>query len=148
MPEKLSEHFSLDELVFSQDAVRMGLDNYPSTGVVANLRVLAAGLELVRKVLSDKPILISSGYRSPIVNKFVGGSSNSAHMQGFAADFICPGFGTPRMVAEAIRDSTLEFDQMILEGTWVHLSFDTRLRREILTAHFGGTRPIYIKGIV
>lgn len=127
---KLSEHFTLEEMSITQ--VR-GIDNTPPPFVMVALRETAKSLELVRKAVGDKPIIITSGYRSSGVNKAVGGSSNSAHMLGRAVDFICPGFGTPREIAQAIVESPLQFDQLIEEGTWVHLSFDLRLRRIILT---------------
>lgn len=143
---KLSEHFSLEELTHSEIATRRGLDNTPPADVQEHLTELARSLELVRALLG-KPMLVSSGYRAPAVNEAVGGSSHSAHCLGYAADFICPGFGTPQAVAKAIRDSGIPFDQVIYEGTWVHFSIDPRQRRQTLTAHFGGGRATYTEGI-
>lgn len=121
MSEKLSEHFTLEEFVISQTAARRGIDNTPSPAIIHNLRRTAAAMERVRKLLGDKPIRVSSGYRCPALNAAVGGSESSAHMQGLAADFTCPGFGTVFQVAMAIADSNIEFDQVIHEyGTWVH----------------------------
>ena len=143
----LTDHFTLEELTASQTASRRGLDNTPPSDILPHLIVLAQGLERVRALLG-KPMLVSSGYRAPAVNEAVGGSSHSAHCLGYAADFICPAFGTPRDVAVAVRDSGIPFDQIIMEGTWVHLSFDPKMRRQALTAHFGGGSATYTEGIV
>lgn len=135
----LSSHFSLAELTITQ---AREIDNTPSAQVQENLRDLAGRLEAVRELL-DRPIIISSGYRSPKVNSLVGGSKTSAHIEGRAVDFICPGFGTPLEVCRAIVDSVLDFDQCIYEGTWVHLSFAPAMRRQVLTAQDGK----YIAGL-
>jgi hypothetical protein len=133
---QLSNHFSLEELVRSDIASRKGLDNTPTPEIIANLTELALGLEKVRELLGH-PIYVSSGYRGPKVNSAVGGSKNSAHMRGYAADFTSPGFGTPQDICHAIMDSTIDYDQLIFEGTWVHFSNDPQMRRMNLTAHFG-----------
>lgn len=137
MNPRLSQHFTLAELVHSETAVRKGIPNTPSPEIVDNLRTLAHSLEAVRAALRGAPMLISSGYRSPELNRLVGGSPSSAHCQGFAVDFIAPAFGTPKEICVEIASSELSFDQCICEGTWVHLSVDPRMRRQVLTAHFG-----------
>lgn len=127
----LSEHFSLEEMTATQ--VR-GVDNTPDSAALQHLAVTAAGMELVRKLLGDRPIHVNSGYRSLLVNKIVGGSIGSAHLRGWAADFICPAFGSPLQIAQAIAGSALTFDQLIWEEeTWVHCSFEPPLRRQLLT---------------
>lgn len=136
---KLSAHFDLQEMLISETAVRLGLDNNPPDGVFLNLIQLANFLEDVR-VLLGHPILISSGYRSPAVNKAIGGAAKSHHMRGMAADFICPGFGEPLAVCQKIASSSLQYDQCIHEfGRWVHLGIDPQpwMRRENLTARRG-----------
>lgn len=134
---KLSRHFHLDEFTTSQTAARQGIDNTPSPAVVRRLQVLAGLLEDVRELLGSKPLLISSGYRSPILNGRIGGSKTSAHMLGYAGDFICPGFGTPLEICQTIAASDLVFDQLIEEGTWVHISADPRARRQVMTKRPG-----------
>lgn len=138
----LSPHFTLNELTHSQTAARRGIDNRPPESVLANMRnILCPGLEQVRALLG-KPILISSGYRSQRLNVAVGGSVTSQHMLGLAADFTCPGFGTPLEVAHAIKQSGIEFDQLLYEfDSWVHISFAKHPRLQVLTIDTRGTRP-------
>lgn len=140
----LSEHFSLEEMIVSQTAARLGIDNTPSPAVVGHLTNLANCLEAVR-VLLGFPLIISSGYRSPELNKALGGVMNSAHVDGDAADFLCPGFGAPSVVCQKIADSGMTFDQLINEGGrpvpnpstgWTHISFADTARRQVLAATF------------
>ncbi len=138
----LTDHFTLEELTLSQTAARLGLDNTPSDDVVQALTRTAHGLEMVR-VLLQAPILVSSGYRSPLVNRAVGGAPNSQHITGEAVDFTAPGFGAPDMVVRAIMRSTrpIPFDQLIVEyGRWVHISFSRTPRRQALVIDHTGTR--------
>jgi hypothetical protein len=139
----LSPHFTLDEMIVSQTAERLGLDNYPGPDELAALTRTALGLEAVRVRLGGTPIFISSGYRSPAVNSAVGGSSNSQHQRGEAADFTAQRFGTPRAVVDALADSDVPYDQLILEfGRWVHISFSTSPRHHALVIDRTGTRPL------
>jgi hypothetical protein len=143
----LSTHFTVEELTFSSTAVRLGIDNTPLPGIYPNLDVLALGLERVRTLLSDNPLHIDSGYRCRPLNDAVHGAANSAHMTGYAADFVCAAFGLPVDIVETIQASDIQFDQLIQEGTWVHISFDPRMRREVLTAHFvNGDPATYTRG--
>lgn len=140
----LSPHFTLAELTISQEAARRGLDNEPGPGELAALKRTALGLEAVRIRLGGAPVLVSSGYRAPAVNRAVGGSATSQHMRGEAADFTAPGFGTPRQVVDALADSDVPYDQLILEySRWVHISFSTAPRRMALVIDTTGTRPLY-----
>lgn len=144
MENRLSPHFTLAELTLSQTAARQGLDNTPDNQALANLKNAANQMELVRELLGGKPIVVSSGYRSPTVNRLVGGAQDSAHMSGNAVDFICPAFGSPLDICKHLAlQPTLTFDQIIQEGTWVHISFDRRNRRQLLTKAGSG----YVQGI-
>ncbi len=139
---KLTDHFTLEELTHSQTAARLGLDNEPPPDVVDALTRTAHGLEMVR-VLLQAPILVSSGYRSPKVNRAVGGASNSQHILGEAADFTAPGFGDPTEIVRAIMRSTrpIPYDQLIVEfGRWVHISFSRSPRHQALVIDHDGTR--------
>lgn len=142
----LSPHFALDEFVVSETAARHGLDNSPNAEQLENLRLLARMLESVRVVLNEKPIIVTSGYRSPAVNALVKGSANSAHMSGLAADFISPGFGDPLAVCRAIEGSNVSFDQLILEfftgpgRGWTHFGVGGQWRRQVWTINSQGVR--------
>jgi zinc D-Ala-D-Ala carboxypeptidase len=121
---QLSEHFSLEELIASEVAARAGIDNAPSEPILANLRLLAEGLERVRVALGGKPIHVSSGYRCEALNRAIGGAAGSAHMDGLAADILCPQFGPPLDVCRAIVAAGVETDQIIHEfGRWCHVAF-------------------------
>lgn len=140
---QLSKHFSLEEMTVTQ--IR-GANNTPPDALIPALRDTAERMEAVRDLLGH-PIIVSSGYRSPEVNKAVGGAPTSAHIGGRAVDFICPGAGTPKEVAAQIAASLIDFDQCIQEGTWVHVSFDPKMRGEVLTAHFDNGKTTYTKGL-
>lgn len=148
----LTPHFTLEELTQSHLAVRARIDNTPDRSAVFNLSRVAELLEEVRLLLGEHSIQISSGYRCTKLNTLIGGSKTSQHMQGLAVDFICPGYGTPREICQVIRDYGLQFDQLIFEGTWVHLSLadvGEPLRNEVLTAVFEpGRKTQYKEGLV
>jgi hypothetical protein len=145
---QLSPNFYLSEFVESDKAVRLGIDNTPDPMSVQNLFKVAALLEEVRKLLGGLPILVSSGYRCPRLNAEVGGSLASDHLRGAAADFRCPGFGTPLQIASAIAKSGIKFGQLIWEGTWVHISIpDGTNDGEVLTAKFVDGKAVYTKGL-
>ena len=144
---QLTPHFSLEELTVSPTAARLGIDNTPTPEALHNLKALARGLELVRALLLN-PLHISSGYRCAALNKAVGGASFSAHVLGYAADFVCPQFGRPFEIVRAIADSGIPFDQLINEQTWVHFSCEPGMRHEVLTAHFNARgRASYVSGV-
>lgn len=138
---KLSPHFSLEELIHSDTATRLDIDNTPSEEVMDNLKFLAEKLENVRALLHN-PMLVSSGYRSYALNDHLGSKRTSAHTRGFAVDFISPSFGTPEEIVEAIVNSDIEYDQVILEfGRWVHLAFTPdEPRKEALIIDKKGVR--------
>ena len=143
---QLSPHFTLEEFTHSQTAARQGLDNVPPAGSPerANLKRLAEVMEEVRAILHHKPILVSSGYRSPAVNAAVGGSKTSVHMSGLACDFTCPGFGMPLAICKELEShmKLLGIDQLIHEyKSWVHLGLSAKApRHQCLTIDDKGTR--------
>lgn len=138
-----SIYFTLAELTFSQTAEANAIDNRPPPDVEAVLAHSATLFDSVRRLLG-KPVLVSSGYRSPKLNALIGGSPTSAHPLGYAFDFTCPGFGTPQEICQVIAAAkAIRFDQLIMEKTWVHISFDPRLRRQLLTGGRGvPVRPV------
>lgn len=150
---QLSPHFTLEEATHSQTATRLGIDNVPvDVETLERVRQAAEQMEIVRSLLRDEPIKVSSWYRSPALNTAVGSGATSAHLLGLAVDFICPGFGTPlqiaRHLAEHSRGTPLRYDQIICEGTWIHVGFLGRERRELLTAIFvPGHATQYMAGL-
>lgn len=130
----IGKHFTLDELTHSQAATRAGLKNAPDTAALANLRALVgAVLDPLREAVG-RPVVISSGYRSPAVNKAVRGAATSQHVLGQAADITVPGMTVAEVVA-TIRRLGLPFDQLLDEfGSWVHVSHSPRNRRQVLRA--------------
>ena len=144
---KLSMNFTLAEFIRSDAADRLGDANDPTPTHLANLRLLAAGMERVR-ALFNAPITITSAYRNPRVNRAVGGVPNSHHALGLAADFrvgTIPPFNAGRQIA----DSSLRFDQLILETSRniLHISFAPAMRRQLLTQRGGAGTP-FENGIV
>ena len=144
----MTPHFSLEELTFSDTAVRLGINNnVTDPTLLSNLHDLAVGLEQIRNLL-NAPLHINSGYRCLLLNGAVKGSINSAHMQGWAADFTCRLFGTPLEIVKEIVKEGIKVDQIIQEGAWVHVSFNPQMRNLVMTATFNkfGT-PAYSTGV-
>lgn len=143
---QLTEHFTLEEFTDSQTAARQGINNVPPANSQErkNIQRTAEVMEKVRTLLNHKPVLISSGYRSPQVNAAVGGSKTSAHMSGLAVDFSCPGFGTPKHICKHLHSHmvALGIDQLIHEyDTWVHLGLSAGDPRHMaMTIDNNGTR--------
>lgn len=124
---KKIKYFNLSEFLNSATAKRLGIDNTPTFEVVDNLNKLADYLDVIREKVG-KPILISSGFRCPALNKAVGGVSNSQHQKGLAADLICADMES----LEKVLRETGGFDQLIKEhrkgskSFWYHVSVSPR----------------------
>jgi zinc D-Ala-D-Ala carboxypeptidase len=140
MPKKLSASFTLEELIFSQTAARKGINNIPTAQQVRALKALCAHvLQPIRDAIG-KPLFVSSGFRSPELNRELGGAKNSQHLDGKAADIVCSAI-TSKDLFKRVLTMDLPFDQLIYEGgkqsQWVHVSYNgKRGRREILAATF------------
>jgi hypothetical protein len=123
---KLSNSFNLIEFTSSETASRRGIDNTPSIAVIENLRLLCENVLQPLRDKYGKSINITSGYRSPKLNKAIGGSSTSSHCFGQAADIQVDKKDYLK-VWEILK--TLPFDQIIWEfgndsaPNWIHLSF-------------------------
>lgn len=145
---QLTPHFTLAELTVSQRAARLGIPNQPDQKALRNLVRMAQTLELVRAALGF-PLVVSSGYRSPLLNsKTPGASTTSAHARGLAADFTAPRFGTPFDVCREVMASGIVFDQLIYEyGEWVHIGLadDGAKPRRMVLSKFNGTG--YLPGL-
>jgi zinc D-Ala-D-Ala carboxypeptidase len=131
----LSRHFTYEELVYSETAVRRGIANIPDPEHLINLKLLCEKvLEPVRFLLGDRRILVSSGFRCPEVNSIIGGSRTSQHMIGQAVDFSVDGIAVPDVVW-TVLESDIPFDQVINEfGHWIHISHHNKPRRQGLVA--------------
>jgi zinc D-Ala-D-Ala carboxypeptidase len=133
---KFTNHFTIEELTFSEVAARNGLNNQPDAEAIGSLRQLCLTcLEPLRDLIMQ-PIIVTSGFRSPKVNQWVGGSKNSDHLRGNAADIVCPEIAQPDLFC-IIRSTNLPFHQLIDEfGAWVHIAFrpGEPIRRQTLRA--------------
>jgi hypothetical protein len=141
---RLSPNFTLAEMTASQTAERRGLDNTPNATAIANLTRVANLLEQVRAVIG-KPIIVTSGYRSPEVNLAIGSTNRSQHPLGCAADFRVNGM-TPKQVVQACIDADIPYHQIIEEfGSWTHISVpdspSEAPRKQALIIDRNGTRP-------
>lgn len=134
---KLTEHFTLEEMTRSFEGARKGINNELPSNMMGNIVLSAELMEEVRAILG-KPVQIHSCYRSPAVNKLVGGKPSSMHLQALAVDFVCPEFGTPAQVAEAILARGISFGKMIYEfDSWIHIQPGTE--RKVFTINEHGT---------
>lgn len=122
---KLSAHFSLEEATYSATAVSHNVENVPNSVQLSTMKHTAERMEAIRKLLGNEPIKINSWFRGPEVNKLVGGVSTSQHSKGEAVDFTAPWFGTPLEVCKELmkHKDSIQYDQLIFEQTWVHISF-------------------------
>jgi|TARA_R100000781_G_scaffold95131_2_gene59365 zinc D-Ala-D-Ala carboxypeptidase len=136
---KLSRNFTLNELTRSGTAQRRGIDNEPTDAHLDNLqRIVDEILQPMREDLG--PIRVTSGYRSPKLNRAIGGSSRSQHCKGEAVDiqFWEGGDMDNEVIYDYILDNEIEFDQMINEFdfSWIHISLKEKgNRNRVLEAY-------------
>ena len=125
----LSDNFTLNELIYSDTAVRKSIFNNPNDEQINNLKLLCENiLEPVRNNFNS-PVIINSGYRSPEVCLAVGSTIKSQHTKGQAADFEIVGIANKDLADWVV--SNLDYDQCILEfwnenepnSGWVHCSY-------------------------
>lgn len=127
---KLGKYFSLSELTVTNS----GLENNPSAKEIGCLTELVKNILDPARELLDDQIRVNSGYRSPMVNRKIGGAASSQHVLGQAADLKCD---DNAKLFNLIRKN-LPFDQLIWEGgsdnqpSWIHVSYSSRNRREVL----------------
>ncbi len=135
----LSPHFSINEVTRSATASRTGIDNAVPLGFRYNVGRVAEFMECVRALLGGQPIKVTSWFRCMELNQAIGGSKTSRHMEALAVDWK---HGRLELAAafEHVAESSLPFDQLILEGTkdgagWIHLGLSTGdPRRQVLRA--------------
>ena len=139
---QLSKHFTLSEMEKSQTAVRKGISNKAGSGEIKNLTDLCYEVLEPVRIKFDKPVIITSGYRSPELCEAIGSKSTSQHAKGQAVDFEIAGISNLQ-VALWIQNNC-DFDQLILEfwkeedkdpnSGWVHCSYvDGSNRKQVLT---------------
>ena len=139
---KLSEHFTLGE--FTKSGSHPEVYNIPSHEAIANLKRLCTWLEVLRERASPDPtaspgpskrrgapIIINSGYRSPQLNRKIGGANNSNHLTGCAVDIRTSGMEQAICYAAILinyaKESQHDFDELLIEknrygAVWVHFA--------------------------
>lgn len=131
------KYFTIQELTASATAKRKGIDNTPDAVATANLTALVANILDPLREAYGKPIVVTSGYRCPKLNRAVGGAARSQHCTGCAADIRTLSDRTweNRQLFDLIEKLKLPYDQLIDEYNydWVHVSFrQGQNRREVL----------------
>lgn len=148
-PGHLTANFTLAEMTLSRTAHRRGIGNTPDAAAVAALRALAKNVLQPIRDHFGKPVIVTSGYRAPAVNRAIGGSATSQHVRGEAADFTVA--GESNLVVARWIVANLEFDQLIYEfgeTGWLHVSYRTgRLRKQVLRAEKRDRRTVYLSGL-
>ena len=131
---KLSEHFTLGEMTVSN---HKEVYNIPSHEAIANLANLSKWLEVLRE-RAGTPIIINSGYRSPQLNRKIGGAANSNHLTGCAADIRTSGMEQAICYAAILinyaKESQQDFDELLIEknrygAIWLHFAVRPRDNR-------------------
>lgn len=128
------KHFTIKELSHSDTALAKGIDNFPTAEAISNLTKLVDNILDPLREKYGKPIRVSSGYRSAILNRSVNGATSSQHRLGEATDITVGSKEENQKLFEIIK-SELPFDQLIDEKdfSWVHVSFrEGRNRKQVL----------------
>lgn len=145
MATKLSDNFTLEEMLVSSTAKKYGIDNTPNATVRANLTLLCNKLLQPIRNKYGKSIIVTSGYRCQALNARVGGSATSQHIKGMAAD-INDGIGYKAGMESRYKANAELFDliykiggydQLINEfpdakgrPQWVHVSYNPLLKKQ------------------
>ena len=135
------KYFTFDELIHSDTADRLGIDNSPTCDAINNLDGLVTNVLDRLRSEWGRPIIVTSGYRCKELNVAVGGARNSQHLKGQAVDIVSDDFEAfRRFVRRWCKDN--EFDQCIFEHSggrqWIHISYvEGRNRRQIIDLSVG-----------
>ena len=145
----MDRQVSLKELLFSETATRLAIDNTPTDQVLINLQTLI--YEVIEPIINQfGDIKITSGYRSPELCKAIGSSTTSQHTLGQAVD--CEVIGVPNKELADWVVKNLTYDQVILEfwkpeeinSGWVHISYNKSNNRKMyLRAYKANGRTVY-----
>lgn len=139
----LSKHVTLKEFQASGLATLRNLNNKMNESQIATAKLLCENVFEPLRIYLNRPIEISSGFRSVQVNKIIGGSKTSQHTKGEAMDLQISSNGF-----NFIKDK-LEFDQLIWEfgndenPSWVHVSYSSKNRKQVLKATKKNGKTIY-----
>lgn len=161
MVKHLSEHFVLEEMIHSDVAIRMGIDNIPTEQHKQNLERLYKNVLEPIRIQFGKSIRVISGYRSLALNMVINPLTTtidrlSNHCLGQAADIEIEGISTYDL-AVWIRDHIPTFHQVILEfytpgqpnSGWVHVSYvHDNNKNECLTSTRKNAKLFYIPGFI
>ena len=152
----LTQNFTLSEMTKSETALRFGMANDPSETEIENLRTLCENVLQKVRDYYGMWVKVNSGYRHPLVNSKVNGSTMSDHCKGFAADIEIPGIPNADL-AQWIKDNC-EFRQLILEfytpggppdSGWVHVSYNPAdNKKQVLTAYKKDGKTVYEPGLI
>ena len=126
MRTPISKDFCYEEFEESLKAKELKIDNtIPSNKIRFAIRLLVLNLLQPLRDKIQRPLFLNSGYRSPALNKnkAVGGTKDSQHLKGEAADISCKDAMEVLLLAQIIFRYSLPFDQMILHDSFLHLSF-------------------------
>lgn len=128
----LSKNFSLHEFTRSETADLMGIKNRPLFEHVLNLSYLASKMEVVRRILDNRPIKVTSGYRCHQLNIAVGGSPTSDHLKGLACDFFKPIGYSNNELKDLFLSKLGNFDQIIIYSSFIHLGVGSQMRKQVI----------------
>ena len=125
LPSEVAPGVTYYEVMHSETAERHAIDNSLPIELIDNVTYAAQRMVIVRAILA-KRVYVSSWYRCLALNTFLGSKPTSDHVKGLAIDFACPGYGSPiEICKELIKHADeLNYKQLILEHTWVHISFN------------------------
>jgi len=124
----MSKYFKLEEFLKSSTALKNKIDNSPSWKIVEHLKELATLLDDIREAWG-KPIFINSGFRSPLLNKAVGGVATSGHLYGWTADIRTDGdlVEFAEFIYNFLTTNKIKYDELIFEkvkgSTWIHFAY-------------------------
>ena len=146
------KYFTFDELIHSDTADRLGIDNTPTCDAINNLDNLVTNVLDRLRSGWGRPIIVTSGYRCKELNVAVGGARNSQHLKGQAVDIVSDDFEAfRRFVRRWCKDNNVpsdftsggnDFDQCIFEHSgdkeWIHISYvEGRNRRQVIDLSVG-----------
>lgn len=144
LSNQITKNFTLEEVVRSDTALRLGIDNSVPPLVERNIQYTAEKMEQIREYLGQ-PVYPSSWYRCLALNRALKSKDDSDHPKGLAIDFTSPAYGTPLAVCRLLLQyrNNLKWRQLILEHTWVHIGFYppniVGTKSEVLTLLSNGT---------